>query len=347
MKTIILSVAVFAFLLFNAAAQQSDYSQLKDAAEKEYAQRSYSRAHEIYASVDKSKLTPSEIRWVQFRLADTSWRSQSSTQTPDTTKFDEAQKQLRELISAAEKDVDRDLVWAEANESLGDFFWSRTQANWAAAWPHYERALDWWAGQRDLERARVRYLAIIFRVASPPFANEYYVYGAYGNNLPLNILENALKISTNDNDRSHLNYMIAMTMRYSGGGDIAVVQRVPEYFEDALKAGKQSAWYDDALFHYAEWMNNSGTWREVAGVWRPQPDYVKALELYRRLVTEFAKGETRYFDQATQQINTITQPSLSIGVANVFLPESELQFQLKCSQRQAHQLRDLQDRHDA
>jgi hypothetical protein len=328
MKTIILSIAVFAFLLLNAAAQQADYSQLKAAAEKEYAQRSYARAHEIYASVDKSKLAPSEIRWVEFRLADTSWRAQSSTQTSDTTKLDEAQKQLRELINAAEKDVDRDLVWAEANESLGDFFWSRNQMNWPAAWPFYERALDWWAGQRDLERARVRYLTIVFRAALPPIANEHYVYTYYGNSIPLHILENALKISTNENDRSHLNYLIAMTLRYSGTGDIATRQRVPDYFEDALKAGKQTAWYDDALFHYADWMNTSGTMREVAGVWQQQPDHVKALELYRRLVTEFAKGETRYFDQATQQISNITSPTLNVAVANVFLPDSELQFQL-------------------
>ena len=328
MKTIILSVAVFAFLLFNAAAQQSDYVQLRAAAEQEYSQRSYARAHEIYASVDKSKLAASELRWVEFRLADTSWRSQASTQTADTTKFDEAQKQLKELIRAADKDVDRDLVWAEANESLGDFFWTRGQMNWSAAWPHYEQALDWWAGQRDLERARARYLAIIFRAASPPTANEYYVYTYYGNQIPLNILENALKISTSDNDRSHLNYLIAMTMRYTGASDIGTRQRIPDYFEDALKAGRQSAWYDDALFHYADWMANSGPMREIAGQWRPQPDYVKALELYRRLVSEFPKGQTRYFDQASQQIVAITTPSVAVGVGNVFLPDSELQFHL-------------------
>ena len=328
MKTIIFSVAVFAFLLFNALAQQSDYSQIKAAAEKEYSQRSYARAHEIYASVDKSKLTASELRWVDFRLADTSWRSQAATQTSDSTKLDEAQKQLKELIRAADKDVDRDLVWAEANESLGDFFWTRGQINWAAAWPYYEQALDWWAGQRDLERARARYLAIIVRAASPPSAAaEYYVYTYYGNNIPLHVLENALKISTTANDRSFLNYLIAMTMRHSAH-DLGTRQRIPDYFEEALKAGKQSAWYDDALFHYAEWMNHSGPMVEIAGQWLPQPDYVKALELYRRLTTEFSKGQTRYFDQANQQITAITSPALNVAVAHVFLPDSELQFQL-------------------
>ena len=187
MRTIILSVAVFAFLLFNAAAQQPDYSTLRTAAEKEYSQRSYQRAHEIYAQVDKSKLTASELRWVEFRLADTSWRAQAATQTADNTKIEEARKQLKKLLEAIDKDVDRDLVWAEAQESLGDSFWL-TQMNWSAAWTHYDQALDWWAGQRDLEQARARYLAIIFRAASPPKANDYYVYTYYGNNIPLNIL---------------------------------------------------------------------------------------------------------------------------------------------------------------
>ena len=79
MKTIILSVAVFAFLLFNAAAQQADYSQQRAAAEKEYSQKSYQRSNELYAQVDKSKLSATELRWVEFRLADTSWRAQAAT----------------------------------------------------------------------------------------------------------------------------------------------------------------------------------------------------------------------------------------------------------------------------
>jgi uncharacterized protein YfaS (alpha-2-macroglobulin family) len=328
MKTIIFSVAEFAFLLFNAAAQQSDYSQLKAAAENEYSQKSYARAHEIYARVDQSKLTASELRWVEFRLADTSWRSQSATQTYDATKVDEAKKQLEELIRVADKDVDRDLVWAEAHESLGDLFWTLNNMNWYVAWPHYQQALDWWAGQRDVDRARGRYLAIIFRAASPPHAREYYFYGSYGNTLPLDILENGLKISTTANDRSHLSYLIAVTMR-NRGGDPAIRQRIPDYFEAALSEGKKSDWYDDALFHYAEWLNSSGPVSETAdGQWRNEPDYVKALELYRRLTTEFSVGETRYFPQATAQIVTITKPYVGIAVGNIFLPESEIQFSL-------------------
>src|SRR5215213_227349 len=118
MKTIILSIFAFAFLLLNAVAQ--------------YAQGSYARANELYSRVDKSKLNPTEARWVECRLADTSWRAQAATETSDTTAYDQAQKQLEELIRVSDKETDRDLVWAEAHESLADLFWTRrNNMNWS------------------------------------------------------------------------------------------------------------------------------------------------------------------------------------------------------------------------
>ncbi|HKB67245.1 MAG TPA: MG2 domain-containing protein [Pyrinomonadaceae bacterium] len=330
MKTLI-SIALLAFLYFlPASAQQADYAKLKSEAEQFYAAGSYARANEVYARVDKTKLAPDQARWVEFRISDTSWRAQAATQTADTTIFELAQKQLEELIRVNDKDTERDLVWAEAHESLGDFFWTRSnQMNWGAGWPHYQLALDWWAGQREIDPARERYLKLVFKAAEPPHPNEYYFYTYYGNYIPLDTLENALKISTTENEKAHLHFLIAMTMRYAGG-DWEARQRVPEEFEAALKAGKQSDWYDDALFNYAQWMESTGSIRQLDnGEWQQEPDYVKALELFRRLTKEFAKGETRYYDQALEQIRQITEPTLSVGVSNIFLPESELQFALE------------------
>jgi alpha-2-macroglobulin len=328
MKTIPISIAAFIFLIFNTFAQQPDYRQLRSEAETQYAQGSYARANEIYARIDKSKLNATDARWVEFRLADTSWRAQAATQTFDKTKFEEAQKELEELIRVISKEEDRDLVWAEAHASLGDFYWSNMQMDWQVAWPHYQQALDWWAGQRDLDRARDRYLQIVFRLALPPVANQYWHFARFGSTLPLNILENALKISTKPNEKAQLHFVIAVAMRTAGGG-LDMQQRIPDEFEAALSAGKQSEWYDDALFHYAEWMNNSGTIRQMPdGQWQQQPDYVKALELYRRLTSEFKKGETSYFDEAQERIRSITQPAMNVGVGNIFLPGSEIQFAL-------------------
>lgn len=330
MKTII-SIALLAFLYFlPATAQQADYVKLKADAEQSYAAGSYARANEAYGKIDKTGLAPAEVRWVDFRLADTLWRAQAATETSDTTKFEQAQKQLEELIRTNDKDDERDIVWAEAHESLGDFFWTRTsQLNWGGGWPHYQQALDWWAGQREINQARERYLKIVFKAAEPPRPNEYYFYTYYGNYIPLDVLENALKISTTDNEKTHLHFLIAMTMRYAGG-DWETRQRTPEEFEAALKAGKQSDWYDDALFHYAEWMNSTGSIRQLDnGQWQQEPDFVKALELFRRITREFAKGETRYYDRAVEQIKQITEPTVSVAVSNIFLPESELQFELE------------------
>ena len=316
----------FLYLLPNAAPQ-TDYAKLKSDAEGFYAAGSYTRANEVYSKIDKTNLPPAEVRWLEFRLADTLWRAQAGTATADNTKFEVAQKQLEELIRTNDKDVDRDLVWAEAHESLGDFFWTRlNQNNWGGGWPHYQPALDWWAGQRDIDQARERYLKIVFKAADPPHPNEYYYYTYYGNYIPLDVLENALKISQRENDKSHLHYLIAMTMRFMGG-DWDSRQRVPEEFEAALTAGKKSDWYDDALFHYAQWIGNNGVVQQLSdGQWQQESDFVKALELYRRLTREFTKGETRYYDQAVEQIKQITQPAISVAVSNIFLPESELQF---------------------
>ncbi|HSS19745.1 MAG TPA: alpha-2-macroglobulin family protein [Pyrinomonadaceae bacterium] len=328
---IIISIALLSFVYFlPAPPPQADYAQLKSEAEKQYDAGSYARANEIYARVDKSKLTPAEVRWVEFRIADTTWRAQAATQTADTTKFEQAQKQLEELIRVIDREDERDLVWAAAHESLGDFFWARRDSmNWGLAWPHYQPALDWWAGQRDINRARDRYLKIVFKAAEPPIHYDYYYYTYFGNYIPIDVLENALKISTTENDQAHLHYLIAMTVR-SSGGDWETRQRVPDEFEAALKGGKKTDWYDDALFNYAEWMNSNGTiTQNDDGEWQQEVDYIKALELYRRMTREFAKGETKYYDQAVERIKEITEPSLGIAVSNIFLPESELQFSLE------------------
>ena len=308
---------------------QTDYDKLKAEAERLYGEASYSQAHDLYQRAERRNLSASENRWIDFRLADTLWRSQAATQTNDDTKYQQALKQLEEISASYKRDEDRDRVWAEAQQSLGDFYWTRReQRNWGAAWPHYQQALDWWAGTRDLETARQRYIGIVRTIAQPRGAENYYYYGYYGNYLPLEILENLLKIATAENDRAQAHYLIALTLRQQYG-DAGQRQRIPEEFEAALKAGHKTDWYDDALFHYAQWMESSGRLTLNAdGNWQQEPDYVKALELYRRLVSEFSKGETRWYDQARSQIENITRPSLNASTSNIFLPGSEIQFQL-------------------
>jgi hypothetical protein len=307
-------------------AQQADYESLKKSAETYYGEGSYARAQELYKKAQAMKLDAEQARWVRFRLADTSWRSQAATDTSDQSVFDKAQQELQALVSDTEH-PNHDPLWAEAEESFGDFYWRRNSQNWSSAWQYYQQAFDYWAGSDDLDTARDRYLRIVWKAAKPEWAEPYYYYGYYGNTLPIDVLNNALKIAQTDSDKAHAHYLLGMSWRQNNG-DWNQRMRVPEEFEAALTPGKNTGWYDDSLFYYAEWLCNYRFVQNKDNQWVQKPDYVKALEIYRRLITEYAKGETRYYDQAKEQIKNITAPVLSIGVSNVFLPDSEIQYQL-------------------
>ncbi|MEQ2007394.1 MAG: alpha-2-macroglobulin family protein [Limisphaerales bacterium] len=326
-------VSLFASLAFVlpsfAAEPPANYPAQRAEAEKFFAEKSFAKANEIYRAVNVTSLPPTEQRWVLFRRADTLWRSEASTQRADNTKFINARQELNVLVRDVQREEEKDRTWVEVQESLGDSYWTpRNQRNWGGAWQHYSQVLDWWAGQRASDESRNRYLNIVWRSAKPPQAEPYYRYGNYGNALPLNILENVLKIATTENDKAHAHYLLAVSFNYHGG-DWDARARVPEHFEAALKPGKGTDWYDDALYHYAEWMMNQG--RAVPlkdGNWTQEQDYVKALGLFRRLVAEFQKGETRYWEQAQQQIRNITQVNVGVGISHVFLPDSEIQYHL-------------------
>ena len=66
------------------------------------------------------------------------------------------------LVRDIKHQEERDNIWAEVQESLGDFYWDRRDStNWYTAWPCYQKALDWWAGAQDIESARTRYIGIV------------------------------------------------------------------------------------------------------------------------------------------------------------------------------------------
>ncbi|HKQ79889.1 MAG TPA: alpha-2-macroglobulin family protein [Blastocatellia bacterium] len=329
MKPFAVLILISLFCLAAPQSQQTPFEALKAEAERLYVEASYSRAQEIYLKARAIKLSPEEARWVEFRLADVLWRAQAATQTADTTIYETAQQQLEAIIRERPRTEDHDRTWAEAQESLGDLWWTRRNVkDWQKAWPHYQQALDWWAGTKDLDLGRARYLKIVWTMAQPPEADSYYYYGYNGAYAPIEILDNALKIARNDAERAYAHYLTAMTLS-NRGGDHRQRQRTLEEFEAAIKDGKASEWFDDALYHYGEWMIQNGRYVPLDdGGWRQEQDYVKALELFRRLVTEYGKGETRYYDQAQQQIKFITQPAFGVTVANIFLPDSEIQIHL-------------------
>src|SRR5258706_102563 len=141
-------------VLFGAGAPQAsaaDYSTLKRQAEAAYAERSYARAHELYASVKRESLQPEEQRWVRFRLADTTWRAEASDRKSDDTDVVKAREELLAFLREAGDDHDR--LWAEVNESLGDLASSLVSGGVLSPMTYYDAALDWWAGSGDIAHA--------------------------------------------------------------------------------------------------------------------------------------------------------------------------------------------------
>ena len=311
------------------ATQGASYEQIRDLAERYYAEGSYGLAREQYDRAAELELDVLQQRWVEFRLADTAWRAQAGSQTSDSTTFDRARQRLEALIAVVSREEDRDLVWAEAHESLGDFWWARRDSrNWGPAWTHYQPALDWWAGSHDIDLARGRYIGMVWKIAAPPDSQPYYYYGYYGNVVPVEVIDNVLDIAETDEDRARAHYLLAMTLRQQGGS-WEVLRRIPEEFEAALEIGSDTSWRDDALYHYAGWLASNGrVVRTTTAQWSYEPDYVRAVELYRQILTEFREGETRYWDEAVQQIDNITRPTVSANTGNFFLPGSEVQFYL-------------------
>ncbi len=310
------------------AGQEIDYRRLKEEAERQFAEGSYARAHELYAKADGLNLPAADARWVDFRIADTLWRAQAGSKTADPSRYEKAQEGLNVLIRDVKRIEDRDRVWAEVHESMGDFHWRRDSRNFGAAWPHYQSALDWWAASKDIDAARGRYLKVVWTATSPPWRDRHHFYGYYGNMVPLSVLENALEIVENDNDAARAHFLIAMTIRQQGG-DVYQLARASEGFEAALKPGKATEWYDDALFHWGEWLMSQGRLVHTEdGQVNVEPDFVKALDVFRRFVREHEKGETPYFDRAKGHIEEITRPQLSLSVHEAFIPGAEVRFHL-------------------
>ncbi|HZS48229.1 MAG TPA: hypothetical protein VFC63_24380, partial [Blastocatellia bacterium] len=159
---------VLGLILIGFAAAQTDqmtFEKLKQEADKLYNEKSYGLALDRYTEASKMQMPAAEARWVKFRIADCLWRSQSATNTWDQSKYDQAQAQIEAVIKDTDSLPEKDRVWAEANQSLGDFWWLRRNVrNWGQAWPFYEKALDWWGGSADLDVARDRYLKLIWNM---------------------------------------------------------------------------------------------------------------------------------------------------------------------------------------
>lgn len=322
-------MSIFCAIAFTRAAPPRPYAEIRDLAEAAFARGGFADARDLYLEVDLPSLAPPDARWVRFRRADCAWRAAASSENPDTTDLDRALEQLQALVRETVRPEEKDTTFAEIEESLGDFHWERVRyGDWSQATAHYAAALDVWAGSPDLERARARYLGLVWRMAQPRWADEWFEYGYYaGNWISFDVLENALRIASTPEESARAHYLLGQSL--TAQGDAARRARGIEHYEHALASGKQSAWYDDALYRLACVLCDSGVPElDEQGRWTTRIDYPRALELYRRFAREFRAGESRWHDDVENRIRTITAPTLYLSTSSQFIPGSKVRFDL-------------------
>ena len=307
------------------AAQPPAYADLKAQAEGQYAEKSSARAHELYQQAQQADPPSGEARWIRFRLADTLWRKSPGNVDNNHVILSSARTQLEALLSEIQRPEDRDLIYAEVNESLGDsHLYGARHANVAAGWPYYAAALEWWAQSSDLDVARPRYISIVWRTIDAEGGN--WQWRGRSNVVPLDVLRNVLEIAQSEQDRTRAHYEIAMKRRYYGGNDPRAIEQTTRHFEAALESTDRSSRYVDALLAYGQWVESYGGIEVLEdGRWQYKPDFVKAAQLYRRVLDEFRPDQANHAD-AQRRYYEIVLPALSVSVDQAFLPGSEIAF---------------------
>jgi len=195
--------------------------------ESAYEEKSYQRAHDLYAQAAKLELSSSDKRWVDLRLADTAGRADAADPATDPERRDKAKGELEGLIRESGDEHDR--VWAEANESLADQWWLHPRLhNFGMAQPLYLAALDWWSGSGEVHLARQRYLAMVWRMAAVGHYGGRWQSEVMENGsiIPRNVLVNAVVIAGEPQERTHARFLLASQL---------IAERRPESVERALE----------------------------------------------------------------------------------------------------------------
>ena len=299
-------------------------------AERLFGEGSYLLASEAYQKIPEDAFAdqPDALVWLNFRRLDAQWRAQSGSQPNDTRQTDDVWRSLERLISDRDPQLDPNGLDAAMLESAGDYWWvSRFRREWHKAWRYYDRALDIWAQSPDLSRARSKYLAIIWKASRPTDVNRYYIYGGFGNYIPVEVLENAVRIAETAEDQAHANYLLARSLQPNDGLTEFAFERIQRAYKEAIRGNETHAWMDDALAQYAQWLSHSGKpFKENDGRWSFRSDYPSAVKIWQKLLDLYDKEETRYYNDAVRQIRDITEARLDLNVGNAFVPGSKIRL---------------------
>jgi len=289
-------------------------------------EKSYQLALEKYKLfAAEPGITVDQKRESIFRIADCSWR------IGNTTLNAEASLALKQQVIAP----DHDRWWAEANQSLAEYFIKYEQ------YSHRETikkllmsAREFWSGYADTGLARPRFIQVTFTLAEYVLQNwgNYFetpdqtsfraekeddMIGPPEHFGPIgikNLMQDVLKVAEKPEDKARATYLLA-SVGMSTGDETRQKESIG-YFETLIKDYNTSEWVDDAF-------------NQLASMYERRNDFIKALETYQALLTQFKPGESSFLDNARSRVKDITTPVIQPGVSYNFLPESQIRFSLR------------------
>ncbi|MBU4332967.1 MAG: hypothetical protein KKD07_00835, partial [Candidatus Omnitrophica bacterium] len=265
-------------------------------------------------------LSKESIRELKFKYADCSWR------TKETQRYEDAVASLKNLVESE----DHDIWWAEASESLAEHYilvnhWQNQQQ----IKEYLSNAREYWAGSKDIEVARKRFIKATFTLGDYLSQNYGWYFqdvksvrelgekvdpGQPANNGLFVIYEDILKIVKSDEDKAKVYYSLAMSYlnQYYAADkkDLAV-----EYFNKVLEDTPYSEWVDDSYYYLASYHEQ-------------KQDYKNALQTYQGLLAKFARGQSQWLDDARRRMKDITDPQLGLSNNFTYLPDSQIQFSM-------------------
>ncbi|MBO7392189.1 MAG: hypothetical protein J6U77_06790, partial [Verrucomicrobia bacterium] len=308
-------------LLFSVChAQNASLEPLVQKAEKAYQNQSWAEAERLFNEIleHREDFSKNQLNWLQLHYLAAKYRN---TYAQSSTKNRKKLNAIWEQIQELEKDQ-QDEFWAEIQETLGDLEKMSQNRNSSPSLYHIH-ALDYWAAQTDIEKAKKRYLILIQKVIEDAFFSPNY--------LPLiqeNILSDAIQLVDKQDDLLKLNLLLVNQYQHKPLTP-ATYYLIQRQYEKLLGFPVKTPHYDRVLFSYAQWLERQG--RQVKNSnnrYSYSPDYEKALLYYQKIVKQFTKEKSPYWEQAKDRIKTITEPQINLLVSSQYTPGSQIEYAL-------------------
>jgi len=187
------------------------------------------------------------------------------------------------------------------------------------AWKQNEKALAAWASVSDRSASHTPYFKILRRMATPLVPQGDYDNRYLSTLMSRETLDQAIALAQTPEEKAYAHYLSARLLLWHAHDlPLEKQKKLRNDLKELLRLGRSSGWYDYALFHYPD-VAGPERKRWDAQV-RIQPDYELALVNYKKIQTEFKKGESEFLPLLESHIREITEPLLQLATSEHFQP---------------------------